>query len=89
MKNLNKIRKHFLTRHQLPRPNEVMFLVVLACQSAGLLQSHEYICMKFLPGVCLRPKNNPSNFGDDPDYDLDYNADHTAEVCSLRLSVLF
>ena len=55
----------------------------------GYLQSNEYICMKFLPGVCLRPETNPSNFGDDPEYDLDYNADHTAEVCSLRLSVLF
>ena len=33
--------------------------------------SNEQFCIKLLPEVCLGPKNNRLNYGDDPDYDPD------------------
>ena len=33
--------------------------------------SNEQFCIKLLPEVCLGPKNNRFNYGDDPDYDPD------------------
>ena len=45
--------------------------------------------MKFLPEVCLEPKNNPLHFKDDPDR-KDRNPDpyRAGEVYSLWLTVL-
>ena len=44
-----------------------------------------------LTEVVFGPKNNPLNFGDDPDrspvYDRDYDPDQVAEVCRLWLIV--
>ena len=68
-----------------PLPKEVMFLVVLVCLYACLFvcpqdylhNSNERIYMKLSPEVCLRPRNNPFNFVDDPHYD------RAAKVCSL------
>ena len=46
-----------------------MFLVVFVCLSVRLsdyLKSNERICLTLSPGVCLGPRNNRLDLGDDP-----------------------
>ena len=56
-----------------------MFFVVLVCClsvcPSDYLKSNKLIYMTFLPEVCLKPRNNQLDFGDDPDYDLDLDYD--------------
>ena len=52
------------------------FFCLFVCRFACLfgsqqdyLQSIEWICMNLLPEVCLSPRNNPFNLGEDSNYD--------------------
>ena len=55
------------------------------CLSVGILTSDERICIKVLTEVCIWPRKNPLDFGDDPDYDPDpvsgFRSLIPAEVC--------
>ena len=57
----------------------IMFVWLSVCLSIGLsnyLKHNERICMKLFLDVCLGPRNNGLDFGDDPDYDQDPDYDH-------------
>ena len=51
------------------------------------LKINKRICMKFLPELCLQPRNNLLDFGNDPVYDPDLNQDpiRIMQIC-MRLS---
>ena len=70
-------------------PRQEGYVFGLACLSDYLcvcpsdhLMYNERICMKLLPEVCVSPKKNRLNFGEDPGYDL-------AEYLMLLLYVYF
>ena len=46
-----------------------MFLVVLVCLFVRH-QSNKWICIKRLPEVCLKPRDNQLNVWDDPDLQI-------------------
>ena len=60
----------------LPLPGRLCFgrvclFVCLSARPSNYVKSNERICMKLLPEVCLGPRNNPLDFGNDPDYGPD------------------
>ena len=62
-------------------------LTYYSLRPSDFLKSNEPICMQFLPDVCLKPRNNWLDFGDDLDYDPDHQVRSTCNL-TFRLSLL-